>query len=377
MPAPKFTGQNSESLLANLSNSFDHSPWAVTERSGEAFIVRYANSAFCRLMGKDRSEVVGRPFDKMLAPAEECLALLDRVFRTGVAASYTAKERAVPFPLLYSYTLWPVMADDRTAGVMIQVNETGPLHETRQAIGQALLLGALRQDELIEAADSANVRLQTEIGHRTQSESDARILTNEFSHRVKNNLAVVAALIASEMRRTPEPWVQGYRALQTRVMAISQLYDLMSQSGRHRKVDLEVYLTEIAKSLSASLLEGTSGIRIAVETEAMEINSERAVPFGLLVNELSTNAVKYAFPRGTGLITLSLRRIGSEIELKAADDGIGMTAQGQESTPGKHGSDYVAIFVRQLQGVLVRSTEPGAGTTISVRFPSSPDLERP
>lgn len=116
MPAPKFTGQNSESLLANLSNSFDHSPWAVTERSGEAFIVRYANSAFCRLMGKDRSEVVGRPFDKMLAPAEECLALLDRVFRTGVAASYTTAERAVPFPILYSYTLWPVMADDRTAG---------------------------------------------------------------------------------------------------------------------------------------------------------------------------------------------------------------------------------------------------------------------
>ena len=61
------------------------------------------------------------------------------------------------------------MADGRTAGVMIQVNETGPLHETRQAISQALLLGALRQDELIEAADAANVQLQTEISERTGS----------------------------------------------------------------------------------------------------------------------------------------------------------------------------------------------------------------
>lgn len=374
MTASKFTGQNSESLLAGLASSFDHAPWAVIELSGEVYTVRYANSAFCRLMGKARDEVIGSPFKRLLPSAGECLTLLDRVFRTGVAASYTTTERAVPFPILYSYTLWPVMADDRTAGVMIQVNETGPLHETRQAISQALLLGALRQDELLETADSANIELQIDISQRRQREEDAKLLANELAHRVKNNLAVVAALISTEMRRTPEPWVQGYRALQNRVMAISQLYDMMSESNRHRTVDLDVYLTGIAKSLSTSLLEGTAGIRIAVETEAMEINSERAVPFGLLVNELSTNAVKYAFPHGMGLITLALRRIGSEIELTVADDGIGITAKRQEGTPGKHGSDYMAIFVRQLQGVMVRSTEPGAGTTISIRFPAAPDL---
>ena len=57
------------------------------------------------------------------------------------------------------------------------------------------------------------------------------MLTNEVAHRVKNNLAVVAALIADEIRRTPEPWVQGYRAMQDRIMAIAQLYDLLSQSS--------------------------------------------------------------------------------------------------------------------------------------------------
>jgi two-component sensor histidine kinase len=359
----------SASSLADLSSSFDHAPWAVIASSGEAHIVRYANPAFCRLIDKAQDEVIGRPFDGLAPQTDEWLARLDRVYRTGAAATYTAEEQAAPRPLFYSYTLWPVMADGRTAGVMIQVNETGPLHETRQAISQALLLGALRQHERIEAADSANVQLQTEISERKQLEHDAKMLTKEVSHRVKNNLQVIVALVANEIKRTPEPWVLGYEAMQDRIVAIARLYDLISQSSHGHTVALEAYLREIAKTLSASLLGDTSGIRIAVETEALEIDSERAVPFGLLVNELGTNAVKHAFPGGVGLVTLAVRRIEDEIELTVADDGIGMAAQHQASTPGKHGSDYVTIFVRQLRGAIVRWGAPGVGTTVTIRFP--------
>ena len=294
-----------------------------------------------------------------------------------MAASYTAKEQAVPYPLLFSYSLWPVMADGRTVGVMIQINETGPVHDTRQAVSQALLLGALHRDELIAAAEAANVQLQTEINEGKEREKDAKLLSNEVAHRVKNNLQIISALIGNEIRRTPVPWVQGYQAMQDRIMAIAQLYDLLSRSSYDRTVALEAYLTEIAKTLSTSLLGGTSGIRLAVEAEALKIDAERAVPFGLLVNELSTNAVKHAFPGGSGLVTLSVRRNGSDIELTVTDDGIGMADQREESTPGKHGSDYVAIFVHQLKGVLVRSGAPGVGTTVSIRFPLSPDPEAP
>lgn len=361
----------SASSLAELSRSFDHAPWAVIASSGEAHIVRYANPEFCRLIDKAQEEVVGRRLDGMAPQTDEFLGHLDRVFRTGEAASYTSEEQAPPLPLFFSYTLWPVMADGRTAGVMIKVNETGPLHETRQAISQALLLGALRQHELVAAAGSENVQLQAEITERKQLEHDANLLTREVSHRVKNNLQVIVALIANEIKRTPAPWVQGYEAMQDRIVAIAHLYDLMSQSSRGHVVALDAYLTEIAKSLSASLLGETSGIRIAIEAEALEIDSERAVPLGLLVNELGTNAVKHAFPGGVGLVTLVVRRIGNEIELLVTDDGIGLAAQGQASKPGKHGSDYVAIFVRQLRGTLDRSGTPGAGTTVRIGFPLS------
>lgn len=365
---PTAMPENRQSI-ADLSSSFDIAPWAVTELSGETHVVRYANPAFCRLIGKAHDEVIGRPFVGLAPQSDESLTLLDQVYRTGAAASYTAEEQAAPCPLFFSYTLWPVMADGRTAGVMIQVNETGPLHETRQAISQALLLGALRQDELIEAADAANVQLQAEIGERRQLEHDAQMLTKEVSHRVKNNLQVVVALIANEIKRTPPPWVEGYLALQDRISAIAQLYDLISQSSRGHTVSLDTYLTEIASSLSASLLGEESGVRIAVESEALEIDSERAVPFGLLVNELGTNAIKHAFPGGVGLVNLAVRRIGSDIELRVTDDGIGPSAQPTAGKPGKHGSDYVAIFVRQLRGSLERTGEPGEGTSVRIRFP--------
>lgn len=362
----------SPALLAGISSSFDHAPWAVIELSSETRIVRYANPTFCRLIGKDHDEVIGRPFDGLASATDQCLSLLERVYRTGAPASFTAEGQAAPYPLLFSYSLWPVKADGQTAGVIIQVNETGPLHETRQAISQALLLGALRQHELVEAADWANAQLQTEIGERKRLEQDARMMTKEVTHRLKNNLQVIAALITSEIRRTPEPWVEGYRAMRNRIVAIAQLYDLISQSGRGHTVGLDFYLTKIAKSLAASLLGENSGIRIAVEAQAMEIDAERAVPLGLLVNELTTNAVKHAFPGGMGLVTVGVRRLGDEIELTVADDGIGKPAPGEGGTSDKHGTDYVAIFVHQLDGALVEAPAPDGGTTFRIRFPVAP-----
>lgn len=364
-------------LLAELSISFDHAPWAVVELSPEAHVVHYANPLFCDLLGRPRDDVIGHAIETLLPPTDDCVKLIDKVFRSGRAASFIAEGENPPFPLLYSYTLWPVVVEGQTVGVMIQVNETGLLHEARQAISQALLIGALHQDELIDAADAANSRLQMEVLRRTQGEYDARVLTGELAHRVKNNLSVVSALIANEIRRTPEPWVQGYRAMQNRVMAIAHLYDLMSQADRHRSVDLSIYLTDIAKSLTESVLDGRSGIHIVVEATPVEINSERAVPFGLLVNELTTNAAKYAFPKGVGVITLAISEIGAQCQLIVSDNGIGMKHQTHVPSSGKHGSDYVAIFVSQLEGLLTQDTNSGHGTRFTIRFPANAIAETP
>lgn len=208
-----------------------------------------------------------------------------------------------------------------------------------------------------------------DITDRKQRERDALSLTNEISHRIKNNLQVIVGLIAYEARWTAKPCVQGYKAMQARIGAIAQLYDLISQSSRGRTIAVDAYLREIAKTMSASLLGNMSGIEIEVKAEPLEIDPDRAVPFGLLVNELATNAIKHAFPGGTGRVVLSVEQVGNQIELTVADDGVGMKDKDSAKIPEKRGSDYVAIFVRQLGGTIVPSGAEGIGTIVRIRLP--------
>jgi two-component sensor histidine kinase len=166
-----------------------------------------------------------------------------------------------------------------------------------------------------------------------------------------------------------QPYVQGYTAMQARIGAIAQLYDLISQSSHGQSVAVGAYLGEIAKTMSASLLGNMSGIKIEVKAEALYIDPDRAVALGLLVNELATNAIKHAFPHGIGRVVLGAEQVEDHIELTVADDGVGMKDRDSAKVPEKRGSDYVAIFVRQLGGTVVRSGSEQAGTIVRIRLP--------
>src|SRR4029077_9633812 len=87
-----------------------------------------------------------------------------------------------------------------------------------------------------------------------------------------------------------------------------------------------------------------------------------------LVNELATNAIKHAFPSGTGHIVLGAEQVGQEIVLSISDDGIGTKEKAVVGISEKRGFDYVAIFVRQLRGIPSSSGSGESGTTIKVRF---------
>jgi two-component sensor histidine kinase len=358
--------------LADLSSHcFDHSPLPMVTVEGATDTVRYVNPAFCQLADQTSDELVGTPFCAMMPDTEECKALLDRIYRTGQPEIYTklVSSDPDPEPVLSCYAMWPVMANEYAVGVAIQVIETAPLQERTLAMNEALMLGSLRLHEVTADVASLNAQLHAEIVEREQRERDALMLTNEVAHRVKNNLQITVALIALEAKSAAAPCVGGYRAMQARIGAIAELYDLISRTGDGHAIALDAYLEEIARTMSDSLLASTSGIKIAVEAEALEIDPLRAVPLGLLVNELGTNAIKHAFPSGTGRILLRVKRDGDEIELTVADDGAGMKEKYLARNSEKHGSDYVAIFVRQIGGTIAVSSAKGTGTSVSVRFP--------
>jgi two-component sensor histidine kinase len=266
--------------------------------------------------------------------------------------------------------MWPVMADERAAGIVIQVIESAPPHERTLAMNEALMLGSLRLHEVTADVDALNVQLQAEIREREQREHDALMLTNEIAHRIKNNLQIIVALIAHEARSAAAPCVDGYRTMEARIGAIAELYDLISRASDGETIAVDAYLREIARTMSESLLGSASGIKIEVKSEALDIDSVRAVPFGLLVNELGTNAIKHAFPDGVGRVLLSAEQTDDQIELTVVDNGVGMKDKHLEQISERRGSDYVAIFVRQLGGTIAACRSEGAsGTTVRVRFP--------
>jgi two-component sensor histidine kinase len=347
-------------MVANLallapSPSLEQAPFAMATVEGPSHVLNYVNSAFCRLVHQAEEDLLGKPFREARVGGAGCGALLDRVYSSGNSESTMERGHTAAIPALWSYTMWRVIADEPTVGVMIHVIETAPLYEQTLAMNEALVIGSLRQHQLMADQD--------------QRELDARELTNEISHRIKNNLQTVVSLIGTEAKRASALCAQGYEAMQVRIGAIASLYDLLSQSSHGQTVALDAYLRKIASAMSESLLGRASGIKITVEGQRVDIDPNRAVPFGLLVNELATNAIKHAFPGGTGSVVLSAQQIGDQIELVVADDGVGMKDKYSAQTSEKHGADYVAIFVRQLGGTLALVESERTGTIVRIRFP--------
>ena len=142
--------------------------------TGAAQILSYVNAAFCQLTGKTKEELAGMPCAELMPEGDECLFLLERVYRTGDAESHTEQEHAKPHPFYWSYEIWPVWegrpGDGRPTGVIFQVTETAPFHRRATVMNEALLVAAVRQHEVIEAAQRLNMKLQAEIEERQRSE---------------------------------------------------------------------------------------------------------------------------------------------------------------------------------------------------------------
>ncbi len=150
----------------------EHSPLPIATVDGATHIIRYANPAFCTMMGQTSAQIVGKPLCQLLPEKDQCVRLLDRVYHHRRPESFTEKEETKPHPVFWSYTMWPVLADKLLVGVMIQVTETAQSHGMTVAMNEALMLGSIHQHELAAAAERLNLQLQEEISARQEVEME-------------------------------------------------------------------------------------------------------------------------------------------------------------------------------------------------------------
>jgi two-component system, NtrC family, sensor kinase len=258
---PKANQSVADKALGLHPSTFEGSPLPLARLTGSKHIVRSVNPAFCRLAGKRQAELIGHPFSEII-PGNGCLPLLDRVYRTGAAEIYTKEpepsETRSPF---WSYAIWPVLgADERPAGVMIQVTETTRFHQQATAMNQELLLSAVRQHELAEVAEKLNSQLQAEITQRKRMEQALVIseklaatarLAHTMAHEINNPLGAITNLIflLAPLQTTPE--ARAYIAtLDDQVKGLTCIATQMLKFHRDSNHPAEFKLSELLREIS-------------------------------------------------------------------------------------------------------------------------------
>ena len=184
-------------------------------------------------------------------------------------------------------------------------------------------------------------------------EKDA--LLKEVHHRVKNNLQVITSLLSLESRRIEHPSTRAVlQGMKDRIFAMAAVHESLYSSGNFAEVDLGAYLERLTHHLSRSLIPGPTKIRFELDLLPVRLNLEQAVPCGLIVNELVSNAVKHGFPDGrSGAVRIALRRVADErIGLCVSDDGIGLPSDFPKRQTASLGLRLVTDLTNQLHGTL-------------------------
>ena len=191
----------------------EHSPLPMAAVEGVSHIVRYVNPAFCRLMDKSRQQLLDKPFAEMFPEDSDCLSMLTRVFNTGTAETHVQQRDLEPQPVFWSCTLWPVLSGVDPVGIVIQVTQTAQFHAQTVAMNEALTLGMVHQNELTDAAESLNARLQKEMAERKQVEQALRDNAWRLRYATESaRLTFVEIDFVSGVARTPGNFadVMGY-----------------------------------------------------------------------------------------------------------------------------------------------------------------------
>jgi PAS domain S-box-containing protein len=195
------------------------------------------------------------------------------------------------------------------------------------------------------------------------------MLMQELTHRVKNSLQLIAAIVMIEARGLEKS--EGKVALERvsrRITALGHLYSKLSESETFEAVDAATYLNELCRHLIASVYkDGDTFIMLKTDIESELLPADRAIPIGLIVNELVTNAVKYGFPgEAKGTVMVTLKRVPGELRLTVADDGQGLDPRRADSGLGGR---LVDAFAQRLGGQVERKSD-GQGTAVHLILPS-------
>jgi two-component sensor histidine kinase/CheY-like chemotaxis protein len=235
------------------------------------------------------------------------------------------------------------------------------------ALLQVAVDGALRQARLQKARDDAEAEVHASRDRFAALAAEREVLLREVNHRVGNSLQIIASLLHLQATSAVEEDVKAALTnAMGRVAAVAQVHRRLYTSHDLKSVLLNQYLDALLEDLRRSA-EGNKMSRLTLKAEPVEVDPDRAVAIGIIVNELVMNAVKYAYPDGAGPIHIELTGRGQDLELSIADNGVGLNARADPRSTGM-GQRIVGAMAAKLCAAVERDPAH-SGTRIVLRFP--------
>ena len=209
----------------------------------------------------------------------------------------------------------------------------------------------------------ADAKLQQALEHQA-------LLTREMSHRVKNSLTSVVGLLRVQARSAVSQDVKNaLDDASLRVATIAQVHDHLWRSSHVGFVELVDFMSELCKKLKGT----ADGLSLHCHADPMLLSADHAIPLGLLINEIVTNAVKYAYPEGGGAIEVKAREVNGHLQVEISDQGIGLPDDFDIDEPRPSlGFKVITGLVRQLQGRLTVTSNDPKGAHFLLDLPILP-----
>ncbi len=202
-----------------------------------------------------------------------------------------------------------------------------------------------------------------------KSLEEKEVLLKEVHHRVKNNLAIVSSLLTMQSRRVKGVKnIRAFKDSRDRIMSMALIHEKLYQSEDLRNINVEEYLQSLILRLMQSYGTGTENIALEMDIRIDTMEIDTLIPCGLMINELVSNSLKYAFLETLeGVLSISLSKDGDRFELEVADNGDGLPEGFETGSSETLGLQIVDALVGQLEGEMKIDTTEGTRFMVSFK----------
>jgi PAS domain S-box-containing protein len=258
----------------------------------------------------------------------------------------------------------------RLTGVNIDITSRRLMESEIRSLNTVL---EQRVKDRTEALQKANEALEVENAQRVEAEGKLRtaydekvMLVKEIHHRVKNNLQIIISLLNLQSRYiTDESTLAAIKESQNRVRAMSLVHEKLYQADNVSKIQIKDYIRFLGNGLVQFYGAKSRGVRLTLDIGDVDATINTAIPLGLIVNELISNSLKYAFPEGKpGEITITVTKEGTALHIRYRDNGVGIPESLDWKNTKSLGLRLVNTLVDQLNGTV--ELDRSAGTLFTM-----------